>query len=392
MTLSPLISIFLVVLVDVLGVTMIIPLLPFYAQEFGASPFSVGLLISVFGLGQFFSGPFLGELSDRFGRKPILLLSQLGTFSALLLMASAKTLPVLFLSRALDGITAGNISVAQAYVADVSEPEHRAKSYGLIGIAFGIGFLIGPAISGYLATFGHVVPIYAAAALSATSIVTTLFVLKPVPRGAHRERSFGIDWRGYLACLRTPGVARLLVLFLVFSLSFSLYMSGLALFAERRFTYGGLPFTAREVGYAFSFAGLVGLIAQAGLLGFLVRTIGERVLSAIGFFIMAVGMVALGSVRTLWPVLATVGLISLGSSLLRPSLTSLLSRSVEASRQGVALGLMQSLASFSQVLAPVLSGLLIQRALLVQWAWATALLALVGLRVMRPARSGTSAP
>ena len=163
---SPLLPIFLIVVVDVLGLTSMLPLLPFYAEHFGASPVVVGLLISSYALCQLVAGPILGQISDRVGRKPVLTVSQLGTFAGFLVLAWAPSLWVVFLARIIDGLTAGNLSIAQAYIADVTAPKDRAKSFALIGIAFGIGFLIGPGASGYLTHhYGYRVPIFCAAAL-----------------------------------------------------------------------------------------------------------------------------------------------------------------------------------------------------------------------------------
>jgi len=148
---SPLLAIFLIVAVDVLGLTIMIPLLPFYAEKLGASAEQVGWLIGIYALCQLFSGPLLGRLSDHTGRKPLLLVSQAGTFVGFVITAFAPSLWILFVARAIDGCTAGNLSLAQAYISDVTEPKDRAKSFGIIGIAFGLGFLIGPAISGVLA-------------------------------------------------------------------------------------------------------------------------------------------------------------------------------------------------------------------------------------------------
>src|SRR5438552_7576676 len=177
---SPLLSIFLIVLVDVLGLTIILPLLPFYAESLGATPAVVGMLVSTYALCQLIAGPPLGHLSDRVGRRPVLLVSQIGTCVGFLILASAHSLWMVFLARVIDGLTAGNLTVAQAYISDVTEPENRAKSFGMIGIAFGLGFLVGPAVSGYLAQFSNVYPILAAAGLSFTSIMCTYFLLPPV--------------------------------------------------------------------------------------------------------------------------------------------------------------------------------------------------------------------
>ena len=178
---SPLLPIFLIVSVDVLGLTIILPLLPFYAEHYGASPAVVGLLVSLYAFCQLIAGPMLGRLSDHMGRRPLLLVSQVGTFIGFLILAYAHALWVIFLSRAIDGITAGNLSLAQAYISDVTRPEDRAKSFGLIGIAFGIGFLIGPAVSGILAKSDYRYPVFAAAGLSALSILATA-VLLPLSR------------------------------------------------------------------------------------------------------------------------------------------------------------------------------------------------------------------
>ena len=175
---SPLLPIFLIVLVDILGMTIMIPLLPFYAEHFGASATQVGLLISTYAFCQLLAGPFLGSWSDRMGRrKPLLIVSQLGTSVGFLILASATSLWIVFLSRVIDGLTAGNLSLAQAYIADVTEPKDRARSFGFLGIAFGVGFLIGPAISGFLSQYGYTYPILAAAALSATSVICTATLL-----------------------------------------------------------------------------------------------------------------------------------------------------------------------------------------------------------------------
>src|SRR5207244_1988253 len=190
---SPLLSIFLIVLVDVLGLTIILPLLPFYAESMGATPATVGLLVSTYALCQLIAGPPLGHLSDRIGRRPVLLVSQVGTCIGFLILAYAHTLWLVFLARIIDGLTAGNLTVAQAYIADVTDVENRTKSFGLIGIAFGLGFLAGPGISGFLAQYGNTYPIFAAAGLSFTSIMCTYFLLPAVVPHPHPELEQGLS-------------------------------------------------------------------------------------------------------------------------------------------------------------------------------------------------------
>ena len=159
---------------DVLGLTLMIPLLPFYAERLGATPTVAGMLIGVYAMCQLISGPLLGRLSDHMGRKPLLIVSQIGTFIGFIITANANVLWLVFIGRIIDGATAGNLSLAQAYISDVTKPEERAKSFGIIGIAFGLGFLIGPAVSGFLAGYDYRYPMYAAAALSFTSIMATI--------------------------------------------------------------------------------------------------------------------------------------------------------------------------------------------------------------------------
>src|SRR5499426_4856350 len=194
---SPLLSIFLIVFVDVLGLTIILPLLPFYAESMGATPRIVGLLVSAYAICQLIAGPPLGHLSDRVGRRPVLLVSQVGTCIGFLILAYARSLWLVFLARIIDGLTAGNLTVAQAYIADVTTAENRTKSFSYIGIAFGLGFLVGPGISGFLAQFDNTYPIFAAAALSFTSILCSYFLLPSVVSHSHPELEEGLSrWSG----------------------------------------------------------------------------------------------------------------------------------------------------------------------------------------------------
>src|SRR6058998_1063639 len=222
MTRSPLFPIFLIVLVDVLGLTIIIPVLPFYAESFGATPAVVGLIVATYAFCQLIAGPPLGRLSDRVGRRPVLLVSQMGTFAGFLILAFSRALWMVFLARIIDGLTAGNLTVAQAYISDVTEPENRAKSFGIIGIAFGLGFLVGPAASGYLAQFSHTYPILAAAGLSFTSIMATYFLLPAVSphiRPAHEQAP---NWRAYRDAFRDTQLGPMLWQFLAFTFAFSM--------------------------------------------------------------------------------------------------------------------------------------------------------------------------
>lgn len=405
---SPLLPIFLIVVVDILGLTIILPLLPFYAEHLGASPQQVGLLVSTFAFCQLISGPVLGSISDRIGRKPLLLVSQVGTLIGFLILARAETLWMVFLSRVIDGATAGNLSLAQAYISDVTEPKNRAKAFGVIGVAFGLGFLVGPAISGFLSQFGYHYPVYAAAALSATSILATYALLPSVSTAPARSapateagdegappagRRLGIlDWSSYAELFRRPELGPLLVQFFLFVLSFAWFTSGFALFSERRFTHEGIPFGPKEVGYVFAYSGLLGIFLQGGLIGRLVGRFGERRLITAGFFGSMASYGILAYARQLPALLTASTLGSFGNSSLRPALTSLVTQKVGRHEQGLVLGLTQSLMSVAQIIAPIIAGTLIEHGQLEAWALMAAGICLVAVvmaaRSARRERSG----
>jgi DHA1 family tetracycline resistance protein-like MFS transporter len=369
---SPLVPIFLIVSVDVLGLTIILPLLPFYAEKFGASPSVVGLLVSTYAFCQLIAGPMLGRMSDHMGRRPLLLVSQLGTFIGFVILAYANALWLIFLSRVIDGLTAGNLSLAQAYISDVTKPEDRAKSFALIGIAFGMGFLIGPGISGYLSQFSYHYPIFAAAALSATSILATYFLLpSTTPQaadGATPQKFTILDWGNYAGYFRQPGLAPLLWQFFAFTLAFSMFMTGFPLFAERRYQWQDHPFGPKEVGYVYAYLGVLGVILQGGLIGRLVKAFGELTLVRAGFFLGMVGLAALGFTYSVPLLLLVAALSSSGTGVIRPALTSLITQKADRSQQGVVLGLTQSLNSIAAIVAPAIGGLLIDHSLLAGWA------------------------
>jgi len=392
---SPLLPIFLIVMVDVLGLTIILPLLPFYAERLGASPTVVGLLVSTYAACQLVAGPVLGQMSDRVGRRPLLLVSQMGTFIGFLILAWAGfngLLWLVFVSRVIDGLTAGNLSLAQAYISDVTRPEERAKSFGVIGVAFGVGFLIGPAISGFLSIFGYEYPVFAAAALSFTSILSTYFLLPSAPVIPESEKREGpappagrrlrvLDWGHYATYFKRPALASLLWQFFSFTFTFAIFMSGFALFAERRYTWNGHPFGVKEVGYVFAYVGFLGIILQGGLIGRLVRKFGEEKLVFSGFVTATVGFALMGFTYRLPGLLVASSIASFGTGVLRPALTSLITQRAARDEQGVVLGLTQSLMSVAQIIGPVIAGFLIDHRLLTTWAVAGAAVSAVGIAI-----------
>ena len=405
---SPLLPIFLIVVVDVLGLTIMLPLLPFYAEHFGASPIAVGLLISTYALCQLVAGPVLGQISDHVGRKPVLTVSQLGTFAGFLVLAWAPSLPLVFLARIIDGLTAGNLSIAQAYIADVTTPKERSRAFALIGIAFGIGFLIGPGASGYLTHhYGYRVPILCAAALSLLSILGTTFLLPsdpphpegdaapeleaPVAPGGKRLKI--LDWGTYLQYFRRPILSGLLIEFFLFTFAFATFTAGFALFAERRFTWHGAAFGPKEVGVIFMYSGFLGIVVQGSMRqGALIRRIGEWRLVTLGFLAATIGYVLLGFSAGVGLLLIAASFASFGTGVLRPALTSLISQQVTRGEQGVVLGLNQSLLSVAQIAAPAIAGALIDRGHLTAWAlWAALVMGVALLLNLRARGSRASA-
>jgi multidrug resistance protein len=389
MSRSPLVPIFLIVLVDMLAMMMIVPLLPFYAQHFDASAVAIGFLASSFAICQLVASPVLGKLSDRFGRRPVLIFSQAGTLLGLLLMAFANQLWILFAARIIDGITAGNLPLAQAAIADVTAPKDRARAFGIIGVAFGIGLILGPAVSGLLAAYDWVYPIYCAAGLSFLSIVTTWFLLPEAPPPAGTPENAGESWlrRGVLGALsffglfKRPALAFLLGQFFVFVFAFAYFAQGIGLFSQGRLTWAGEPFGPTEVGLTFAYCGVLGIVIQGRLIGRLVSWLGESRLVQVGFFCDVTGYAVLGFSSNLLIFLLACTLFSFGNSTLRPSLTSLVTQRAGRAEQGAVLGVMGSLQSIGQVVAPPLGGVLIDGELLTWWGLGLSLICVLGLVV-----------
>src|SRR5688500_15370419 len=248
----PLLVIFLTIFVNLVGFGIIVPLLPFYAETFGASPLVVGLLFAVFSLCQLIAAPILGDLSDRYGRRPILIVSLIGTAVSFVMLAVAHSVTMLFLARIVDGLSGGNISTARAYVADITEPKDRARAYGLIGAAFGLGFIFGPALSGVLAHISYTAPIWAAAAIALVATAMAWFWL---PETVHRASAgTGMPFRNLATMMRRPGLRRMLVIDFVYWFSFAIFQTTFALFVARR-----LGFDAPQTGYFFAGFGALGV-------------------------------------------------------------------------------------------------------------------------------------
>ena len=362
---TKLLLIFATVFIHLVGFGIVIPVLPLYAERFGASPLVIGLLVSSYSLMQAIFAPLLGRLSDRVGRRPVLLISMAGTAAGLLLMGWAKALPLLFAGRIIDGMTGGSISTAQAYIADITPPERRSRGMGLIGAAFGLGFIFGPAIGGLLSRYSLAAPLFFAAGLAAVNTVLVwIFLPESLPAGVSAP-STGTghcvtpkEKKAPLAALfrESEGGALQSAMGAYFftTVGFSLMTATYPLFAERRFGY-----SPPEIGAIFAGVGLLGAIIQGGLMGWLERSFGEKRLAVAGTLMLAGSFFALPLSTTASVLLLATALSAMGHSLLATPLNAVASKSVGSHSQGRALGLMQSAASMARIVGPVAGGWLL---------------------------------
>lgn len=362
---TPLITIYLTVFIDLIGFGMVIPILPFYAETppFNATPFEIGLLFAIYSWMQFFFAPVLGRLSDKYGRRPILFISILGSAIGYFAIGFANTLAVVFIGRIIGGITGANISTAQAYIADVTTKENRAKGMGLFGAMFGLGFILGPAIAGILSKYGVHVPFYFAAGLSFCNAIALYFVLPETvqPGSEHHVESRKSRIVELIESLRDKEFGTLNLLYFLLITSFSIMTYAFVLFTAYRYGYD-----AEQNGYLFAFVGLVSIVGQGLLFNMLVRRLGETRLTILGCFLM---LTSLFSIPFLGPtfggltgLLVACTVLSLGSAMASPSLTSLVSKISADHKQGTALGIMQSGASLARAVGPMIGGVLLNNA------------------------------
>ncbi|MBI5058422.1 MFS transporter [candidate division KSB1 bacterium] len=356
--LSPLSIIFITIFIDLLGFGLVLPALPFYAESYGASPLTIGLLSMSYSLMQFLFAPFWGRVSDRVGRRPIILMSLVGSCAAFLVFGLAESLTLLFVARTIAGIfSSASLPTAQAYIADSTAPEDRAKGMGLIGAAFGLGFIFGPAMGGLLTRYGYGFPAIIAAGLAGANFIWAWFSL-PETLHEHNRRITP----SYLNPTRLretfgdPRLAFLLVIFFMHVFAFSNMESTFALFSEHRVGLG-----AFGVGALLGEVGIIAAVVQGLMTGRLTRRFGEVNLALAGVLLMAIGLLLNGLVTTVAQMVAVVPLYALGSALSNPALSSLISRSASAAKQGATLGVAQGLGALGRTVGPPCGTYLFQR-------------------------------
>jgi DHA1 family tetracycline resistance protein-like MFS transporter len=380
-----LLNIFLVVFIDLLGFGLILPLLPYYAGEYGASNFVVGLLAASYALAQFIGAPFLGRLSDRYGRRPVLMISIAGTALSFLLLAladplgrwlaglpladaspeqlaaltNATVIGVMFLSRMIGGLAGGNITVAQAYISDVTDATNRAKGLGMIGAAFGLGFILGPATGGLLSRWGYAVPAFAAAALATLNLIG-VFLTLPESLTAevratmvHTRRPL-ISLRAMWEALSTPRVGPLLTIRLFYALAAALFQTMFTLWAKDR-----LKLDAQATSLLLAYVGLLSVIVQGGLIGPLTKRFSEPRLIFLSTLINGAALAAWAFTLSV-PVLLVVMIpLAFTTGVLNTVINSAITRVVSPQEIGGALGIASSLESLSRVISPAAGGWLL---------------------------------
>jgi multidrug resistance protein len=354
---SPLVIVFVTVFIDLLGFGIIIPLLPFYATTFGASAFTVGMLSMSFSLMQFLFAPMWGRLSDRIGRRPVILIGLLGSALSYLAFGLAQSLIMLFISRCLAGIAGANIPTAQAFIADSTTAENRAKGMGMVGAAFGLGFIFGPAIGGFMSHWGYAAPALFASALSAVNFLAALFLLpeslSPDRRGVSPRRG---RLEAFERALSRPRLPLVLLVFFLIVTAFSSFESMFALYAEATFGYN-----ATTIGYLFAWVGIVLSVVQGLLVGRVVKHVGEHRLAP-----MAIALLSLSLAGVVFapnkPLLVLVcGVIAVGMGFQSPSMLSVISQLADPADQGGTLGVSQSLGSLGRIVGPLWGGFVFDR-------------------------------
>ncbi len=342
---------------EVLGFSLILPFLPFYAQNLGASPFQVGLILATFSLFQFVSAPIMGKLSDAYGRRPLLILSQISTLIGFVVLGFANQLWLVFLSRAIDGLLGSNFTIAQAYLSDITPREDRTRIFSISGIAFSIGFFIGPAIGGYLAQFSYALPSFLAAIMSGLTIITTYLYL---PETVKKTSRFKWSWsifrlKQFSLLMAEPKISLPLWEYFLYVITHGLWASSFALYAEKQ-----LSFTTKDVGFVFAIIGAMSILIKSLILPKLLNLYDEEKLRIAGAMAIILSLAFTPWITTKALITVSTVLFSFGASILRPSLTSHISRQASANKQGEVMGITDSLGSVSQIIGPLVGGFLIQ--------------------------------
>jgi multidrug resistance protein len=351
---SPLATILLVVFVDLIGFGMIIPILPLYAKSFQAAEWQIGLLLGCYSFMQFLASPVLGYISDRIGRKPVLLVSLIGSAIGYAVMASAASLTMLFIARIIAGICGASVGTAAAYIADITPPENRSRRMGLIGAAFGVGFVLGPAIGGILSQFWTKGPFWFGAGLAFLNAIAVLLILPEPERHVKRSEASIPAGTDVVDQTGRSGIPILIVTYFVAIAGFAIVTMIYPQVLDRRFSL-----TPAQISLVFVFLGLVGAFIQGGAIGRMAKRFGDYKLAAAGLLLMAISMVIMPFAHNM-PLflLFTFGLAA-GNSLAQPTLMAMASRLAASTSQGKVIGTVQSAGSLGRVVGPSAGGFML---------------------------------
>ena len=353
-------SIILVVFIDLLGFSLILPLLPYYAETFKANQTTTGILIASYAVMQLIGAPILGRLSDRFGRRPVLLISVFGTFLGFLLLGFANALWMLFASRILDGLTGGNLSVAPAYISDVTDEQSRSKGLGMIGAAFGLGFIIGPVTGGLLSQWGYAVPAFAAAVISFINLILIYAwlpeSLTEEKRSQMTEKRPAITLNALIVAFQRPFTGSILITRFFFGLAFAIFQTIFSLYALAKFNL-----TARDTGFVLTYVGVLSVIVQGFLVGRLTKQYREDILITVSVVLMGFSLLGWALAPSLLWVYVIMTPTALSGGLLNTLLSSTLTKAVAPEEIGGILGLSSEVESSTRIIAPLLGGLLLQQ-------------------------------
>ena len=375
---------FSVVIIDLIGFGIVMPVLPFWATEFGADAWTYGLIQSSYALAQFAFAPLWGRLSDRVGRRPVMLVTILGTAISLAWLGFAESLAGLFAARILAGGFAANIGVASAYISDVTSDEDRTRWMGMLGASFGVGFLLGPAIGGLLAPYGYAVPMLTAAGLAALNFIFALFALRDPPHRQAPERTMG-----RLEVLRDPRVRHACITYLFFSLAVTQLENMFPLLMKDAFQLDARGVAFLLVGMALVMGGV-----QGGGMRALAKRYAERSLVMSGATLMAVAFVFVPLAPSIGLLLIPLVLSAVGRAISQPSLMSLTSIEASPEARGAVMSTFQSMASLARIFGPAAAGFLFDRNMAWPFWLAAGLMVIVLLqsRGLRPERLGAEAP
>jgi len=350
--------VFLIIFTEVLGFSMVLPLIPYLGLSLGLTPVEIGLIVSAFSICQLFASPITGKLSDRFGRKPMFIVSQLSTFSGFLLLGFATTPLLLLLSRLIDGLLGSNMTVSQAYISDITEPKHRTRVYGYSSGVFGAGLIFGPVIGGVLSTINYAVPMFFAASITIISIILVLFLPETITSKLDKvSLKFNdiLPVKDAIRFAKTPHVRNSLLMFFIYNVGFHLFIANFSLLAETQFHVN-----ADQVGFYMAWIGILRVIIQTFLIARILRALGEESMLKTGIIALVISMLGIAFSPDYLFVFVPLIFLAYGTGVTRPILTSKLANSVTKKETATVLGVNNSLVSVAQIITPIAGGFMIQ--------------------------------